>query len=172
MFSFYITDNQRDSASEPDDEEIEEEWLKTYDSARRCYYWQNFATNVITYDEPEEELAHEKNLVNTRIKVYWVVQVIEFIWFFFDVLLMCRLTPLLIPFPYALLRVRSGCYKFLSSFSFLPCRIAGTAARSPNTIAASVVTVWSMMTATTSGSICRTSATACKCSTKMASGPW
>lgn len=70
-----LTDNQRDSASEPDDEEAGEEWLKTYDSARRCYYWQNYATNVITYDEPEEELAHEKNLVGKRVKVYWVVQV-------------------------------------------------------------------------------------------------
>ena len=38
-------------------------------------YWQNYATNQIMYDEPPDELAHEKNLVGKRIKVYWVVQV-------------------------------------------------------------------------------------------------
>lgn len=50
-------------------------WLKQFDSARRMPYWQNYATNEITYDEPEDPLAHEKGLIGHRVKVYWVVQV-------------------------------------------------------------------------------------------------
>lgn len=69
------TENQRDSASEPDEEDTGEPWLKLFDSNRRQYYWQNFATNAITYDEPEDELAHDKDMIGKRVKIYWVVQV-------------------------------------------------------------------------------------------------
>jgi hypothetical protein len=77
-FSIYIrTENQRDSASDEEDEDLEDgaQWLKQFDADRRTYYWQNFATNQITYDEPVDMLAHEKDLVGKRIKVFWVVQV-------------------------------------------------------------------------------------------------
>jgi hypothetical protein len=69
-------ENQRDSASEPDEEDMGDPWLRLLDNARGGVpYWQNFATNEITYDEPEDELAHEKNMIGKRVKIYWVVQV-------------------------------------------------------------------------------------------------
>jgi hypothetical protein len=70
-----LAENQRDSASEPDEEDLGDPWLKLFDSTRRMYYWQNFTTNELTYDEPEDPLAHEKGLIGHRVKVYWVVQV-------------------------------------------------------------------------------------------------
>mmetsp|Transcript_21048 Transcript_21048/g.35302 ORF Transcript_21048/g.35302 Transcript_21048/m.35302 type:complete len:1089 (-) Transcript_21048:242-3508(-) len=71
----YVQENQRDSASEPDDEEDEaEQWFKQFDSTRRMPFWQNLATNEVTYDEPADNLAHEKNLVGQRVKIFWVVQ--------------------------------------------------------------------------------------------------
>jgi hypothetical protein len=63
-------------------------WLRLIDNARGVPYWQNFATNEITYDEPEEELAHEKNMIGKRVKIYWVVQVGAFMLrIFFSLLL-------------------------------------------------------------------------------------
>ena len=70
-----IAENQRDSASEPDEEDMGDPWLRQFDGTRRVYFWQNFATNEITYDEPEDPLAHQNDLVNRRVKVFWVVQV-------------------------------------------------------------------------------------------------
>lgn len=73
--NIHYAENQRDSASEPDEEDTGDPWLKLFDSHRRQYFWQNFATNAITYDEPEDELAHEKDMIGKRVKIYWVVQV-------------------------------------------------------------------------------------------------
>ena len=72
----FVLDNQRDSASEPDDD-IDEasQWIKNLDNDRNVHYWQNFITNQIVYDEPFDELAHEKALVGKRVKIFWIVQV-------------------------------------------------------------------------------------------------
>ncbi|KAJ1415988.1 hypothetical protein B484DRAFT_401290 [Ochromonadaceae sp. CCMP2298] len=71
----YVEENQRDSASEPDDDEDDaEQWFKQFDADRQMYYWQNLATSEISYDIPLDALAHEKNLVGHRVKVFWVVQ--------------------------------------------------------------------------------------------------
>ena len=82
FFKLKITENQRDSASEPDEEDTGDPWLKQFDADRRTYFWQNFTTNEITYDEPEDELAHEKNMIGKRVKIYWVVQVSGLLCFF------------------------------------------------------------------------------------------
>jgi hypothetical protein len=73
----FVIENQRDSASEPDDD-IDDvaQWIKNYDHDRNIYYWQNFVTNQIVYDEPPDPLAHEKDLVGKRVKIFWIVQVI------------------------------------------------------------------------------------------------
>lgn len=71
----YILMNQQDSASEPDTEEDEQvPWTQQFDVKKKLPYWQNFATNEITYDEPHIPLAHEKGMIGKRVKVYWVVQ--------------------------------------------------------------------------------------------------
>jgi hypothetical protein len=72
----YLLLNQKDSASEPDTEEDDlPTWVKSYDGKKKLPYWQNYATNEITYDEPLVPLAHEKGMIGKRVKVHWVVQV-------------------------------------------------------------------------------------------------
>lgn len=70
-----MQDNQRDSASEPEDDDDGVFWLQQYDTVRRMPYWQNFATNEIVYDEPPDPLAQQKGVIGHRAKVYWIVQV-------------------------------------------------------------------------------------------------
>lgn len=73
----FVIENQRDSASEPDEDGDEaDQWLKSKDHVRNIYYWQNFVTNQIVYDPPPDKLAHEKNLIGKRVKIFWVVQVV------------------------------------------------------------------------------------------------
>jgi len=72
----YVQDNQKDSASEPDDDiDDAAQWIKNIDHDKNLYYWQNFITNQIVYDEPPDLLAHEKDLVGKRVKIFWIVQV-------------------------------------------------------------------------------------------------
>jgi hypothetical protein len=88
----YILMNQQDSASEPDtDEDDQQPWTKQWDAKKKLPYWQNFATNEITYDEPLVPLAHEKGMIGKRIKVYWIVQVslLNFILRYFFTLECC-----------------------------------------------------------------------------------
>lgn len=70
----FLKENRCDSASEPDDEDEEQEYIKTYDAAKKMYYWQNYVSGEIFYDEPLDPLAHEKSLIGRRVKVYWIVQ--------------------------------------------------------------------------------------------------
>lgn len=70
----YIIENRRDSASDPDEEYPENEWVEMYDPKKKRPYWICETTNEVTYDEPAQPCAHEKSLVGLRVKVYWVVQ--------------------------------------------------------------------------------------------------
>jgi hypothetical protein len=79
----YVLMNQKDSASEPDTDEDEVmPWTKQFDPKKKMSYWQNFATNEITYDEPFIPLAHEKGMIGKRVRVYWIVQVRRHLWWF------------------------------------------------------------------------------------------
>ncbi len=75
-YKAFTIENQKDSASEPDEEDDggENPWVEGYDKKKNMRYWQNFITNEITFDEPMLELAHEKGMIGKRVKVYWVVQ--------------------------------------------------------------------------------------------------
>ena len=46
-YKAFMTENQRDSASEPDDDDVEPNWLENFDASRGRKYWTNFATNDI-----------------------------------------------------------------------------------------------------------------------------
>lgn len=69
---------RQDSASEPDTEDDTDEinpWTRRWDVKKKMFYYVNFITNEITYDEPLTRLAHEKDMVGKRVKVYWLLQV-------------------------------------------------------------------------------------------------
>lgn len=72
----YVSDNRRDSASEPDEEEEDPTWgwVEEFDHKKKLKFWRNFSSNEITYDEPMDYLAHEKGMVGKRVQVFWVVQ--------------------------------------------------------------------------------------------------
>ena len=53
--------------------------MKLFDKAKKMYYWINYATNSITYDEPAEPFALEHGFLGKRIKVFWIVQVCHYI---------------------------------------------------------------------------------------------
>ena len=68
--------NQRDSASDSEEFELilDPIWVKKFDDKKKKPYWYNDADNIITYEEPKVVDAHEKAMVNQRVRVFWLVQ--------------------------------------------------------------------------------------------------
>jgi hypothetical protein len=73
----FLQSIRRDSASDEEDEEdfdYSKNWIKHQDFKRKTFYWVNDITKEVTYDEPLIPHVHEKDMLNQRIKVFWVVQ--------------------------------------------------------------------------------------------------
>ena len=76
-YQMFIQSIRRDSASDEEDEEdfdYSKNWIKHQDFKRKTFYWVNDITKEVTYDEPLVPHAHEKDMLNLRIKVFWIVQ--------------------------------------------------------------------------------------------------
>jgi len=75
-YKAFIDVNRRDSAS--DSAEFEEVydpvWVEKFDKKKKKPYWYNEVDNIVTYEEPKVADAHEKAMINQRVRIYWVVQ--------------------------------------------------------------------------------------------------
>lgn len=75
IYRRFVEDNQRDSASDVDDEEeIRPKWIERYDDKRKRKYWENELTKNIVFEEPDVPLEQEKAMIGMRVRIYWVVQ--------------------------------------------------------------------------------------------------
>jgi hypothetical protein len=71
----YVQDNRKDSASDEDDiEPYQNEWVEHYDKNRKKKFWINEINKNLVWDEPLGQDIREKNMVNMRCRIYWVVQ--------------------------------------------------------------------------------------------------
>lgn len=71
----FLLDNQKDSASEPDqEEELDIDWQERFDKVKKRPYWYDPNEKKVTYDRPKKLLAHEKEVIGFRVKVYWPLQ--------------------------------------------------------------------------------------------------
>ena len=71
----FLLDNKKDSASEPDQEEDEDiDWQERFDKVKNRPYWYDPNEKKVTYERPKKFLAHEKEIIGQRVKVYWPLQ--------------------------------------------------------------------------------------------------
>ena len=89
----FLEEIQKDSASESEDEDedaLRGMWIKQYDATGEgrslshrlggggggdgCHFWRHLETGEVSYEEPPDEMALQKSLMNQRIKVLWCVQ--------------------------------------------------------------------------------------------------
>lgn len=72
----FLEDIKRDSASESEDEDPAGsiKWTELWDDKLQVRYWVSNITGEKTFDEPADEEAGIKALLNKRVKVLWVAQ--------------------------------------------------------------------------------------------------
>ena len=75
-YQAFLEDVRRDSASESPDEEqgADSKWTEGFDKKLNAPFWVNIETAETTFEEPPDDTAMQRSLMNARVKILWIAQ--------------------------------------------------------------------------------------------------